>query len=63
MNPYGQSERDVHRRQTRTSFDFSSPLDVGQTAGTLFEDVDALNDGDFHAYRVFAVNACGVEAP
>ena len=46
-----------------TSFDFSSPVDLGETTGTLFEDVDALNDGNFYAYRVFAVNACGVEAP
>jgi hypothetical protein len=45
------------------SFDFSSPVDLGETAGTLFEDVDALNDGNSYAYRVFAVNGCGVEAP
>jgi hypothetical protein len=43
--------------------DFSSPVELGQTTGTLFEDIDALGDGNFYAYRVFAVNGCGVEAP
>jgi len=43
--------------------DFSSPVDLVETTGTLFEDVDVLGDGNFYAYRVFSVNACGVEAP
>ena len=34
------------------------PLDC-----TLFEDVDAVHDGNSYAYRIFAANACGEETP
>jgi hypothetical protein len=44
--------------------DFTSAEQIGETTGTLFEDVNAANDeASFYAYRVFAANACGDESP
>jgi subtilisin family serine protease len=43
--------------------DFGSAEEIGTTTGTLFEDVDAANDGNSYFYKVSTVNACGQETP
>jgi hypothetical protein len=43
--------------------DFGSAVEIGTTSGTLFEDVDAVNDGYSYFYKVNSANACGQETP
>ncbi|RLE17672.1 MAG: hypothetical protein DRJ50_13785, partial [Actinobacteria bacterium] len=42
---------------------FGSPDEIGTTSATFFENINAVTDDSFYAYRVFAVNACGEEGP
>jgi hypothetical protein len=43
--------------------DFGSAEEIGTSIGTVFEDVDAVNDGNSYFYKVFSANACGQETP
>ena len=46
-----------------TSPNFSSPIEIGATEATTFEDINVASDGNLYFYRVFSANACGQEAP
>ena len=43
--------------------DFNFPVEIGTTAATFFENINAVMDDSLYAYRVFAVNACREEGP
>ena len=59
--PVAGADRYLIRRSGSPTFD--NVMEIGSTAATFFEDANAATDGDFRAYRVFAVNNCGEEAP
>ncbi len=44
-----------------TSADFSGALPIGLAESAYYEDENAAADGNFYAYRVIPVNACGQE--
>ncbi|MCP3978265.1 MAG: S8 family serine peptidase [bacterium] len=42
---------------------FDNFVEVGTTDATYYEDASIAADGNFYAYRIVAVNACGVDGP
>jgi subtilisin family serine protease len=48
----------VHRG---SQFDFSDAAEIATTTSTLYEDVNAATGPETYVYKVFSVNACGLD--
>jgi len=43
--------------------DFSGAIEIGESSGTMFEELGTIPDAASYYYRVFPLNSCGEEAP